>query len=230
MFCIEAQQRCVECLSEISCADDDPCTTDICLDGRCANDPIPDCGDNREAPPDEDGDGVPDEDDLCPGTPPGESVNGVGCSCRQLDGDRDGVNHCNDRCPDTPAGQAVGPDGCPLRPEEPGEPGEPGDGELPPGGDVGTDGLDVGALPPDGPIGSIPPSDGEVETPPGATVTVGPGDAESNPEADEAQSADEGSARRSRSSNTGLCGTVGLLPLALFAVGMSLMRSRRPRI
>jgi hypothetical protein len=36
------------------------------------------------APPDSDGDGVPDADDLCPDTPAGAMVNGSGCSIDQL--------------------------------------------------------------------------------------------------------------------------------------------------
>jgi len=51
------------------------------------------------APIDTDGDGVADEDDLCPGTPVGESVDENGCSASQLDGDGDGVNNDVDNCP-----------------------------------------------------------------------------------------------------------------------------------
>ncbi len=40
---------------------------------------------------DSDGDGVNDNDDLCPGTAPGDDVDAVGCSDAQVDGDGDGV-------------------------------------------------------------------------------------------------------------------------------------------
>jgi len=61
---------------------------------------------------DDDGDGVPNCDDLCPETPSGQSVNASGCSCSQLDSDQDGVNNCNDQCPSTPSGQSVNANGC----------------------------------------------------------------------------------------------------------------------
>ena len=40
---------------------------------------------------DEDGDGVDDNVDACPGTPAGESVDANGCGQSQTDGDNDGV-------------------------------------------------------------------------------------------------------------------------------------------
>lgn len=68
---------------------------------------------------DGDGDGVPDEDDLCPGTFPGEVVDSDGCSCEDygdcdcfVDSDLDGVVDCDDFCPNTPLGAAVDDDGC----------------------------------------------------------------------------------------------------------------------
>ncbi len=67
----------------------------------------------EEAPPlDSDGDGVPDSNDLCPGTPQGESVDGNGCSTSQIDSDNDGVNDNIDLCPDTPIGETVDASGC----------------------------------------------------------------------------------------------------------------------
>ncbi|MBT8141148.1 MAG: thrombospondin type 3 repeat-containing protein, partial [Gammaproteobacteria bacterium] len=48
---------------------------------------------------DSDGDGVDDTADLCPNTPPGEAVNGDGCSASQLDSDNDGSNDADDNCP-----------------------------------------------------------------------------------------------------------------------------------
>lgn len=64
----------------------------------------------RERPPaDSDGDGVPDNRDHCPGTPPGVPVNDKGCP----DSDGDGVADNLDRCPDTLPGTPVNEFGCP---------------------------------------------------------------------------------------------------------------------
>ncbi|MDO9453088.1 MAG: thrombospondin type 3 repeat-containing protein [Stagnimonas sp.] len=62
-------------------------------------------------PTDLDGDGVPDYLDKCPNTPKGTVVNKDGCPA---DSDGDGILDVNDKCPGTPRGIAVGPDGCPL--------------------------------------------------------------------------------------------------------------------
>ena len=51
---------------------------------------------------DADDDGVEDEVDACPGTPAGQAVDEVGCSCAQIDTDGDGANDCDDECPDNP--------------------------------------------------------------------------------------------------------------------------------
>lgn len=69
---------------------------------------------------DRDGDGVPDDDDACPGTAAGIEVDARGCA---LDGDGDGVSDEADRCPDTPSDQAVDARGCALKVER--EPLEP---------------------------------------------------------------------------------------------------------
>ncbi len=61
--------------------------------------------------PDSDGDGVPDSQDRCPGTPAGVAVDAFGCP---LDSDGDGVPDYLDKCPGTPAGTAVDASGCPL--------------------------------------------------------------------------------------------------------------------
>ncbi len=61
--------------------------------------------------PDEDGDGVADHLDKCPGTPKGVTVDSVGCP---IDSDGDGVPDYLDKCPNTPAGTAVNADGCPI--------------------------------------------------------------------------------------------------------------------
>jgi OOP family OmpA-OmpF porin len=58
---------------------------------------------------DSDGDGVPDDADECPGTPPGIRVDAVGCS---VDSDGDGVADDVDACPDTPEGAIVDDRGC----------------------------------------------------------------------------------------------------------------------
>ena len=70
---------------------------------------------SQEAPPasvvDSDGDGVPDDRDLCPGTPAGVAVDARGCP---LDSDGDGVPDYLDKCPNTAAGVTVDKDGCPV--------------------------------------------------------------------------------------------------------------------
>ena len=62
-------------------------------------------------PADEDGDGVTDSNDLCPGTPSGVAVDGDGCP---FDDDRDVVYNYMDACPDTPIGAVVDATGCPM--------------------------------------------------------------------------------------------------------------------
>jgi hypothetical protein len=64
------------------------------------------------SPPDADGDGVPDIDDLCPGTVPNADVDEFGCSAEQLDADGDGVPDATDQCPGTIPGISVDPNGC----------------------------------------------------------------------------------------------------------------------
>ena len=63
------------------------------------------------APPDSDGDGVPNRFDQCPNTLTGAKVDTKGCP---LDSDGDGVFDGLDKCPDTPAGVKVNAEGCPL--------------------------------------------------------------------------------------------------------------------
>jgi YD repeat-containing protein len=62
--------------------------------------------------PDEDGDGVPDDVDSCPGTPYGNPVDAGGCGASQLDDDNDGVTNDLDHCPGTPPGDPVDAGGC----------------------------------------------------------------------------------------------------------------------
>ena len=70
---------------------------------------------------DSDGDGVPDSDDLCPGTPPGVPVAGNGCPDGDADGD--GVLDADDLCPGTPPGDPVDATGCSIP-----DPDDDGDG------------------------------------------------------------------------------------------------------
>ncbi|MBF0203077.1 MAG: OmpA family protein [Desulfamplus sp.] len=58
---------------------------------------------------DSDNDGVPDDRDKCPDTPPGVEVDADGCP---LDTDGDGVYDYLDKCPGTPMGAKVNPMGC----------------------------------------------------------------------------------------------------------------------
>ncbi len=64
-------------------------------------------------PSDSDGDGVIDEQDKCPGTPPGTAVGPDGCELVK-DSDGDGVPDDTDRCPGTPPGAKVDATGCEL--------------------------------------------------------------------------------------------------------------------
>ncbi|NPA12154.1 MAG: OmpA family protein [Epsilonproteobacteria bacterium] len=60
---------------------------------------------------DSDNDGVNDNNDKCPNTPAGVSVDAKGCA---LDSDNDGVADYLDKCPNTPAGVSVDSKGCAL--------------------------------------------------------------------------------------------------------------------
>jgi OOP family OmpA-OmpF porin len=75
--------------------------------------------DERGCSADTDGDGVPDGVDECPGTPAGAPVDDRGCP---LDSDGDGVPDYRDQCPETPAGTAVDSLGCPLDTDRDGVP------------------------------------------------------------------------------------------------------------
>ncbi|VAW88823.1 hypothetical protein MNBD_GAMMA17-1284, partial [hydrothermal vent metagenome] len=63
---------------------------------------------------DTDGDGVSDNNDLCPGTAAGTPVDSNGCALVQLDTDIDGIADAVDQCPDTLAGEAVNSNGCAM--------------------------------------------------------------------------------------------------------------------
>jgi outer membrane protein OmpA-like peptidoglycan-associated protein len=62
-------------------------------------------------PKDDDGDGVPNKTDKCPGTPLGARVDADGCP---VDGDGDGVPDGLDQCDGTPKGATVDVKGCPV--------------------------------------------------------------------------------------------------------------------
>jgi OOP family OmpA-OmpF porin len=68
---------------------------------------------DRGCPADSDGDGVPDYVDNCPNTPKGEVVDRYGCSVIP-DDDFDGVLNEVDQCPDTPYGKRVDKNGCQI--------------------------------------------------------------------------------------------------------------------
>ncbi|HUS23464.1 MAG TPA: OmpA family protein [Candidatus Binatia bacterium] len=78
----------------------------------------PPASDEAPLPPspplaDEDGDGVPDGSDRCPGTPRWVRADANGCV---PDDDTDGVDNTKDCCPSTPAGAPVDGQGCPPPP------------------------------------------------------------------------------------------------------------------
>jgi len=60
---------------------------------------------------DKDGDGVNDDDDLCPETPKGIIVDQFGCP---IDNDNDGIPDYLDKCINTPANIPVDNNGCPV--------------------------------------------------------------------------------------------------------------------
>ncbi len=61
--------------------------------------------------PDDDGDGIVNRNDKCPGTPLGATVDKDGCP---MDSDGDGVFDGIDQCPNTPTGAKVDAKGCPT--------------------------------------------------------------------------------------------------------------------
>ncbi len=68
---------------------------------------------------DSDGDGISDNDDLCPNTPEGVIVDEFGCP---IDSDKDGVPDYLDKCPDTPNGVTIDKFGCPIDSDQDGVP------------------------------------------------------------------------------------------------------------
>ena len=61
---------------------------------------------------DDDGDGVPNNNDRCDNTGTTELVDNTGCSNNQKDDDQDGVPNGADNCANTPVGATVGAQGC----------------------------------------------------------------------------------------------------------------------
>ena len=59
-----------------------------------------------------DGDGVGDDDDDCPSTDAGATVDAAGCALNQLDSDNDSVNDAEDRCPNTVDFRTIDAYGC----------------------------------------------------------------------------------------------------------------------
>jgi OOP family OmpA-OmpF porin len=78
---------------------------------KCPGTPTGVAVDADGCPPDSDGDGVPDYLDKCPGTPQGVTVDTKGCP---PDTDGDGVPDYLDKCPGTPRGVMVDAKGCPV--------------------------------------------------------------------------------------------------------------------
>lgn len=68
---------------------------------------------------DSDGDGISDNNDQCPGTPKGITVDEFGCP---IDSDKDGIPDYLDKCPETPRGVNVDKVGCPVDSDEDGVP------------------------------------------------------------------------------------------------------------
>ena len=62
---------------------------------------------------DSDNDGVIDDEDLCPDTDVGATVDSNGCALNQLDSDSDGIMDDVDECPNTSVNQTVDATGCP---------------------------------------------------------------------------------------------------------------------
>lgn len=79
------------------------CLGDVTADGYCYL-----AAGGGGALKDNDGDGIPDDTDLCDFTPAGAWTNSSGCS----DLDNDGVHGIDDKCPEEPG--PVANDGCPV--------------------------------------------------------------------------------------------------------------------
>jgi len=78
---------------------------------QCAGTPVGCKVDWHGCPTDADGDGVCDGLDQCENTPKGCTVDARGCP---MDSDQDGIYDGLDQCPDTPKGASVDARGCPM--------------------------------------------------------------------------------------------------------------------
>ena len=91
------------------------------------------------APPDDDGDGVPNNADGCPFDPNKTLPGQCGCNLPDVDSDGDGVADCVDNCPTLANPDQADADGdglgdtCDPEPGTPGTP-TPGPNPMPPGG------------------------------------------------------------------------------------------------
>jgi OOP family OmpA-OmpF porin len=92
---------------------------------------------------DADGDGIPDDQDTCPDTAAGVTVNEKGC---EGDADGDGVVDRLDNCPDTAAGTAVNETGCAVVKDSDGD-GIPDDKDQCPDTAAGTTVNETGCAP-----------------------------------------------------------------------------------
>ena len=95
---------------------------ELTIDVNDSGSTIDDNGTNL--PSDTDGDGVVDNDDLCPNTNGNQAVNLNGCAAYQLDSDGDGVMDDVDMCPTTPVSDVdyIDDNGCYEITEPPLEP------------------------------------------------------------------------------------------------------------
>ncbi len=119
---------------------------------------------------DEDGDGVLDGADRCPGTPPATPVDANGCPI-VTDEDGDGVPDAQDACPNTPLGTAVDHHGCP--PDDDGD-GVPNSNDQCPGTPAGAV-VDVNGCP------VLPPPSSDPHVPPACWGSSDPDCASSDP-------------------------------------------------
>ncbi len=214
--CDESGERCVECLVDADCEDNDACTGDACVDDACVNEPVADCppagaplpDDGAPPPDDADGDGVADDDDLCDNTPEDATADADGCSCDQLDDDLDSVSNCDDLCPGTPENDVAGADGCAPSQSDSDHDGVDDATDLCPdtmsGETVGEDGCPIPPPADDGSLGDDAPDDDDTGG------TADPGETPSTPP-------------------TRLCGALGIIGWLLPLAGLITLRPRESR-
>ncbi|MCP4247648.1 MAG: hypothetical protein GY778_11415 [bacterium] len=190
--------------------DEDNDKVDDC-DDRCAGTAADDLVDEAgcaERQLDADSDGVFNPDDICPTTPTGEEADTAGCSFGQRDDDKDGIINARDTCADTIEGHAVDDAGC-------------AHSQIDSDGDAVFDAFDLCLFTTPGAAvdaqGCSAVQRGLDELSAGATV---PGS-----DADATSSSDTGSSSAGRSG--GLCGGLGMLPLAALFLTLTAARRRR---